>query len=510
MRRASKQLGASPVLIGAVTVLVAIVAVFISYQANQGLPFVPSYQLTAEVPNGAKLVKGNEVRAGGFRVGIVDEIRSARKMVGGQERTIALLHMKLDKTIEPLAVDSTLSVRPRSALGLKYVELIPGRSKKSYQDGDTIPLARASENAPELEDVLSTFPPETRRDARDSLENFGNSIAGRGPAINTTIRELEPFTRYLLPVMRNLSDPDTELRGFFPGLGAAAAEAAPVAELQAQWFADMATTFEAMARDPEALRQTIEESPPTLQVATESFRVQTPFLARFAAVSRDLQPGTAQLPRTLPLVNDALQAGVPAFRQTPELGERVEDLFVALEDLGDNPNTLLALRDLRTAVQVTRPAIEFVAPYQTVCNYLVYFFNPLGTHQSSVVPGGTSERILAKLAGTTQENTLGSTESTHPVDVPTDKDPQGDPVQQSLHTQYGGPAVDRSGRADCQAGQTGYPDRLVTNPRYPPDDSRGGFVGGGSHVVVDPDTPGLAGGTFKARELGIDHLKDVP
>jgi hypothetical protein len=29
-------------------------------------------------------------------------------------------------------------------------------------------------------------------------------------------------------------------------------------------------------------------------------------------------------------------------------------------------------------------------------------------------------------------------------------------------------------------------------------------------VVVDPDTPGLAGGTYKARELGIDHLKDVP
>jgi virulence factor Mce-like protein len=510
MRRASRQLGASPVLIGAVTVMVAIVAVFISYSANNGLPFVPSYQLEAEVPNGAKLVKGNEVRAGGFRVGIVDEIRSARKTVGGRERTIALLHMKLDKTIEPLSVDSTLSVRPRSALGLKYVELIPGRSKETFRDGDTIPLSQASESAPELEDVLSTFPPETRRDARDSLENFGNSIAGRGPAINTTIRELEPFTRYLLPVMRNLSDPDTELRGFFPGLGAAAAEAAPVAGVQARWFGSMATTFEAMARDPEALRQTIEESPPTLQAATESFRVQTPFLARFAAVSRDLQPGAAQLPRTLPLVNDALQAGVPAFQQTPELGERVEDLFVAAEELGDNPNTLLALRDLTKAVSVTRPAIEFVAPYQTVCNFFVYFFNPLGTHQSSVVSGGTSERILAKLASTSQENTLGSTESTHPVDVPTDKDPQGNPIQQSLHTQYGGPAIDGSGRADCQAGQTGYPDRLVTNPRYPPDDSRNGFTGGGSHVVLDADTPGLAGGTFKSRELGIDHLEDVP
>jgi virulence factor Mce-like protein len=495
MRRGTRQLGASPVLIGAVTVLVAIIAVFISYSANNGLPFVPTYQLKAEMPNGAKLVRGNEVRAGGFRVGIVRDIKSERKRVGGKEQAIAVLDLQLDKAIEPLSVDSTLSVRPRSALGLKYVELIPGRAKRTFQDGDTIPIRNASENAPELEDVLSTFPPETRTDARNALQGFGDSIAGRGPDINTTIRELEPFTRYLLPVMRNLSDPKTELRNFFPGLGAAAAQAAPVAEVQARWFGEMATTFEAIGRDPEALRETIEESPPTLQVATESFQVQTPFLARFAAVSRDLQPAAAQLPRTLPLVNDALQAGVPAFQQTPELGQELEQLFVAAEDLGDNPSTLLALQDLRRAVQIGRPALEFVAPYQTVCNNLVYFFNPLGTHQSAAVAGGTTERILAKLVDTHQENSLGSTESTKPVDG----DPNATPPQQSLHTQYGGPAIDSSGRADCQAGQTGYPNSLSRGDRWNAD-----------HIVVDSDTPGLAGGTFKARELRIDHLEDVP
>ena len=201
---------------------------------------------------------------------------------------------------------------------------------------------------------------------------------------------------------------------------------------------------------------------------------------------------------------------MPAFRETPELSSRAEDLFRAVEHLGRNPNTLLALRDLRTAVRVTKPAVKFIAPYQTVCNYLVYFFNPLGTHQSSVVPGGTSERILAKLVDTTQQDSLGSTESKFPVDVPADQDPQAEPARQALHSQFGNPAVDRNGRADCQSGQTGYPFRLVTNGRYPPDTEAGGFVGGGSHVVVDPDTPGLAGGTFKSRQLGIDSVKDVP
>ena len=62
-------LAASPTLVGAVTVLVVVVAVFLSYQANQGLPFVPTYKISAELPNADSLVPGNEVRIGGIRVG---------------------------------------------------------------------------------------------------------------------------------------------------------------------------------------------------------------------------------------------------------------------------------------------------------------------------------------------------------------------------------------------------------------------------------------------------------
>jgi len=238
--------------------------------------------------------------------------------------------------------------------------------------------------------------------------------------------------------------------------------------------------------------------------------VQTPFLARFASVSRELQPGTAELRRSLPAVNAALAAGVPAFERTPELAGRLEGTLRALRDLDDDPTTLLAFGDLRQAAAVARPGLEDIAPYQTVCNYLVYFFNPLGTHQSTVVAGGNTERILLKLALSAQPNSLGTSESTHPVDVPADEDPQAAPAKQALHTQYGGPAVDADGRADCQSGQTGYPFRATTDGRYPPDTAEGGFVGGGSHTALDSNTPGLAGGTFKARELGIDHVEDVP
>ena len=71
-------------LVGAVTVLVAIIAVFIAYNANSGLPFVPTYDLKAELPSGAKLVAGNEVRSGGFRVGVVEEIKPKTVEQDGQ------------------------------------------------------------------------------------------------------------------------------------------------------------------------------------------------------------------------------------------------------------------------------------------------------------------------------------------------------------------------------------------------------------------------------------------
>ena len=53
------------------TVLVVVVAVFLAYNANSGLPFVPTTQLKVDLANGANLVPGNEVRSGGFRVGVV-------------------------------------------------------------------------------------------------------------------------------------------------------------------------------------------------------------------------------------------------------------------------------------------------------------------------------------------------------------------------------------------------------------------------------------------------------
>src|SRR3954466_6810953 len=128
--RGGSGIAGNPVLIGAATVLVIIVAVFLSYNANQGLPFVPTYSVSAEVPSASELVVGNDVKIGGSRVGAVDSIEPKTLASG---RVVAVLGLKLDKDAGPLPKDTTLMVRERSAFGLKYVQITRGSSAQMLQ-----------------------------------------------------------------------------------------------------------------------------------------------------------------------------------------------------------------------------------------------------------------------------------------------------------------------------------------------------------------------------------------
>ena len=73
-------------MVGAVTVLIAILAVFLAYNANSGLPFVPTYKISATVPDANTLLPGNEVRIGGVRVGVVEDVTPIQDEDGERQR----------------------------------------------------------------------------------------------------------------------------------------------------------------------------------------------------------------------------------------------------------------------------------------------------------------------------------------------------------------------------------------------------------------------------------------
>ena len=169
MRSRGSSIAGNPVLIGAATVLVVIVAMFLSYNANAGLPFVPTYQLKVEAPSAAALVKGNEVRIGGARVGAVDTITTRRREDGS---SVAVIGMKLERAVDPLPKDSTIIIRPKSALGLKYVEITRGTSDEGYADGDTIPVSASKPTEVEFDEFVNMFDDDTRAAAQENLRGL--------------------------------------------------------------------------------------------------------------------------------------------------------------------------------------------------------------------------------------------------------------------------------------------------------------------------------------------------
>src|SRR5689334_21018530 len=116
-----KAMAASPTMVGAITTLIVIVAVFLAYNANNGLPFVPVYRVSVIVPNASRLVENNEVRIGGSRVGVVESIDPVRLPVNDNDPdtkttdntggVVAKLNLKLDKTAEPIPENSIFRIR---------------------------------------------------------------------------------------------------------------------------------------------------------------------------------------------------------------------------------------------------------------------------------------------------------------------------------------------------------------------------------------------------------------
>src|SRR3954467_6026121 len=209
-----------------------------------------------------------EVRIGGKRVGLVSQMQALPTRSGVP---IVRLHLKLDQTAGPLPADTIVRVRPKSVIGLKYLQLAPGHAKKTIPSGGTIPLANQRTSV-DLQDALNAFDKATRKNFKSVSISLGDGFAGRGQDLNRAIQAFEPLLRHLTPVMHNLAGSQTDLDGLLRGLDSAAAAAEPVAIELGGLFDGAATTLNAIAREDDSFGRLISETPETERVATVALR----------------------------------------------------------------------------------------------------------------------------------------------------------------------------------------------------------------------------------------------
>jgi virulence factor Mce-like protein len=408
-RRRVGMIASSPTMVGAITTLIVILAVFLAYNANNGLPFVPSYRVSVQLPDAETLLPGNDVRIGGVRVGAVESVEPIPKPGCSSSScpAVAKVNLKLDKSAEPITKGSTVIVRARSALGLKYLEIDKGHSSQAYPEGATLPLSAAQPKPVEFDQILDTFNGPTRVAVRQNLVAFGDALAGRGPQLNAALGQLPALLRRLEPVARNLASPHTGLARFIDSLAATAAEVAPVAETQAQLFVSLDSTFGALASVARPfIQETISETPPTLDVVSRtSPRIRT-FLAHSAAFFTDLRPGVNALRRTSPEIASALNTGARVLPGAPELNRQLPPTARSLYAFSQDTGVNAGVSRLTQSFNILSPTLRFVTPAQSVCNYATLLARNASSLLSLGDGIGTTQRflVMSAAAGPNSEN----------------------------------------------------------------------------------------------------------
>jgi virulence factor Mce-like protein len=400
-RRRGSSLAGSPLLIGAITTLIVIVAVFLSYNANNGLPFVPTYDIKVELPEASGLQSSNQVRIAGTRVGLVSKLSPYENPRTGRLTAIATLH--LEKKFEPLPADTRAVVQSVSSIGLKYLELEKGSSSRSLKAGQTIPLAQTREPV-NIEELFNMFDKKTRTAIKVNTDNFGDGLAGRGLNLNAAIHELRPLVTNAVPVLHNLAAPQTGLHNLFVDLDRAASQTAPVAQQNAELFTNLDTFFTAFASVSRSIEEATNGGPPALEQAIFSLPHEARFYNNLAEFAHLLRPSAADLVKVAPQLGHAFSVGAVNLAKATALNTRLAESGEALEEFAHNPIVSVALENFAETLEIGNPLLAGIAPEQVNCNYWTLAFRNLASLESSNIGVGTLVRASTLLAPTGPNN----------------------------------------------------------------------------------------------------------
>jgi virulence factor Mce-like protein len=451
----------SPVLIGTLTVVVLALAVYLSYVAENGLPFLSTYEVNAQVVNADELGKNADVRIGGARVG---QILAVTPEPGNSSypHPFAQLRLQLESSLQPLPADTRYRVRLASVLGGKYLELLPGRpTDRGVPDGGTLALDHELPFV-DLDTALGVFGPKVAAPLRLSITRFGDAIAGRGDQLNDALRPLAGLLPPAENVLAVLADPGNRLGQLITGVAQTASALASVAPTTTALLTDSATTFGALDRP--ALGSAIDRLPGTESVATTVLSGSQPVLAETAQLAVALRPAAALLATGTDRFDALVRAATPVFGPVPQLASELEASLTATEALARDPASrrffkALGGNDLATfgasAFQGLGAILRAVAPAQLGCNAAVLWLRNFA-------------------AGLTEGDRTGSWLRTMPVFDPNQGGQAGTPAS-DLHVNYY-PVEDST---QCQAanevysgaqriGDPGQTSTVVDNTTPPP------------------------------------------
>lgn len=296
------------------------------------------YRVVVDIPEAATLADQADVRISGVPVGKVVHLQR----VGAKTRAT----LQLRPRYAPLHRDVRVTLRFKTLLGETFIELTPGSPSASpVPEGGQLPDSRV-QGTTEVDEVLSTFDPRTRRALRAWLAGWSMAVRGRAGDIQASLAALGPLARDGADVLDRLDTQGDALRSLvrnagsvFRTVGAREAESRRLVTASEKLFA-------ATAAHDRDLRATIRAIPPFIRAAR-------PGLATLEAVSRRAEPVVRALSPVAPIVRPVL---ADTIQTAPQLRAAVH----ALGELGRNGTR--GLGALRPLLDAAGPMLDQLHP----------------------------------------------------------------------------------------------------------------------------------------------------
>jgi phospholipid/cholesterol/gamma-HCH transport system substrate-binding protein len=167
------------------------------------LPRPAPYEVRVPVQDAAGLSTGSDVMIAGARVGGVASVALTPRAV--------LVTITVDPEYAPVHRDATVSLRPKSLLGERYLALDPGQAADTLPSGATLPPTSVT-GSTSLEDVVNTFDQPTREKLQTLVVELGAGVAGRGQELNQGLASGRTDLDSLRGIAATLASRDADLR----------------------------------------------------------------------------------------------------------------------------------------------------------------------------------------------------------------------------------------------------------------------------------------------------------
>ncbi len=389
MRTHARQALRNEVLVGTLFLMILGAAVWISYNASRGIPFLAAYRISVDVPDAQELVQSDQVRIGGARVGLVTRVRAMTR--AGGRRPLARVDVALNPDVADLPVDSHARVQAGSILGGKYLALYPGQAKKGIPDGGILPLSQAR-RVTDISQALRVFDRRSTAGVRGTVNELGLGLAARGGDLNETIGATRRLIGPLDRLLAALADPNTNLAGFIDGAATVTDALGAVAPQLGGMIDGGAVTLAALNAAGPALGRTLDELPSTETLATSTLRRLAPVVSSASQTTAALEPDVRLLPSTTRQLAKALRLGTAALHERTH--GLIDPAIAAFDQLTRDPATSGTIRTLADTVAAAKPTLRVLYPEQVTCNTFGAFFRNTTSALSEGDASGTWLRFI--------------------------------------------------------------------------------------------------------------------